>query len=73
MKNVSKIAKEILSDKSKGFKNFDDPWKVMSPEDRKEANRLWNAAMKAFPSSPKQKELHEKLKTILDKYNIGKK
>jgi hypothetical protein len=52
---------------------FDDPWKVMSPEDRKEANRLFKLTMKAFPSSPKQKELSEQLQKILSKYGIGKK
>lgn len=55
----------------KDFKGFDDPWKVMSPEDRKEANRLFKLAMKAFPSSPKQKELQEKLKVLFKKYKIG--
>jgi hypothetical protein len=54
-----------------GFKSFDDPWKVMSPEDRREANRLQIAALKAFPSSPKQKELTAKLEVILNKYGIG--
>jgi len=54
-----------------GFKDFNDPWKAMSPEDRKEANRLFKLVMKAYPSSPKQKELSEKLNTILKKYKIG--
>ena len=57
---------------SEGFKNFDDPWKGMSQEDRKEANRLFKLVMKAYPSSPKQIELNEKLKVILKKYKIGK-
>jgi hypothetical protein len=53
------------------FKDFKDPWAVMSPEDRKEAYRLFKAAMKAMPSSPRQKELNAKLFAILKKYKIG--
>ena len=30
------------------FEGFNDPWAVMSPEDRKEANRLFKLAMKAI-------------------------
>jgi hypothetical protein len=60
-----------LREGSYDFKDFKDPWAVMSPEDRKEANRLFKAAMKAFPSSPKQKELRAKLNAILKKYKIG--
>lgn len=58
---------------SNDFKSFDDPWKVMSEEDRKEANRLFKLTMKAFPSSPKQKELSDKLQAILKKYGLGNK
>lgn len=58
---------------SKADKDFDDPWKVMSPEDRAEANRLFIKAMKAFPSSPKQKEFSDKLQKLLKKYGIGEK
>lgn len=58
---------------SEGSHDFKDPWAVMSPEDRKEANRLFKAAMKAFPSSPKQKELHAKLMVLYKKYGIGQK
>ena len=54
----------------KGFKGFDDPWKIMSPEDRREANRLQILALKAFPSSPKQKEIREKLNAILKRYGF---
>lgn len=56
---------------SHDFKDFNDPWAVMTPEDRKEANRLFKAAMKAMPSSPRQKELQAKLFAILKKYKIG--
>ena len=45
----------------------------MSAEDHKEANRLFKAAMKAHPSSPKQKELRAKLNVLLAKYKIGEK
>jgi len=55
------------------FRYFDDPWKVMSPEDRKEAGRLQRLAFKAFPSSPRQKELRAKLNALLKKYGIGEK
>jgi hypothetical protein len=64
---------EQSAPKREGFKGFDDPWKAMNPEDRKEANRLFKAAMKAFPSSPKQSMLREKLNALLAKYGIGKK
>lgn len=57
-----------------GFDGFDDPWKAMSQEDRREANRLLIAALKAYPSSPRQNALHKKLNVILKKYGIvGKK
>lgn len=65
--------KAWIPEGSRGFKGFDDPWKDMSPEDRKEANHLFALAMKAFPSSPRQIELREKLNAILKKYGIGKK
>jgi hypothetical protein len=58
---------------SHDFKDFKDPWGMMSPEDRKEAGRLLIAALKAFPSSPRQKELRKKLNTTLKKYKIGEK
>lgn len=58
---------------SHDFKSFDDPWKVMPEEDRREANRLFKAVMKAFPNSPKQKELSDKLQAILKKHGIGDK
>ena len=50
-----------------------NPWNVMSPEDRKEAFRLWGKSMKAMSGSPRQREAQEKLFAILDKYGIGKK
>jgi hypothetical protein len=54
-----------------GFKGFDDPWKMMSPEDRREANRLFRKAMRAFPSSPVQKRIRAALDELLRKYGIG--
>ena len=56
---------------SHDFKDFKDPWAVMSPEDRKEANRLTKLILKAMPSSPRQKELQAKRNAILKKYKIG--
>jgi hypothetical protein len=60
----------------KNFKQYiteatKDPWDVMSPEDRKEAFRLFKAAMRAMPNSPRQKELHAKLMVLYKKYKIG--
>jgi len=52
---------------------FDDPWKAMSPEDRKEANRLFKAAMKALAHSPIQNKFREELEALLKKYGIGEK
>ena len=60
-----------ILNESHSFKDFKDPWAAMSPEDRKEAYRLFKAAMKAMPSSRKQKELHDKLMGLYKKYNIG--
>jgi hypothetical protein len=65
--------KSYITEGAHDFKNFKDPWAVMSPKDRKEANRLFVAAMKAFPSSPRQIELHAKLEVLLKKYGIGQK
>ena len=62
---------EEAGKKGEGFSGFKDPWAAMSPEDRKEANRLFKAAMKAMPSSMRQKELRAKLDAILKKYKIG--
>lgn len=52
-------------------RTFDDPWKMMTPEDHKEANRLFRAAMKAYARSPRQLELRGKLDALLKKYGIG--
>lgn len=54
--------REFISETSK------DSWAVMSPEDRKEANRLTRLILKVMPSSPKQKELQAKRNAILAKY-----
>ena len=62
-----------IKEGSHDFKDFKDPWAVMSPEDRKEANRLTNLILKAMPSSPRQKELQAKRNAILAKYKIGQK
>ena len=66
-----KSFKQHLTEGSHDFKDFKDPWAVMSPEDRKEANRLTILIMKAMPSSPRQKELQAKRNAILAKYKIG--
>ena len=39
---------DYLSEGSHSFKDFKDPWAIMSPEDRKEANRLTILILKAF-------------------------
>lgn len=61
-----------LREGSHDFKDFKDPWARMSPEDRKEAGRLQIAALKAFPSSPRQRELRAKLNLLLKKYGLLK-
>jgi hypothetical protein len=43
----------------------------MSPEDRKQANRLTIAALKAMPGSPRQREIQAKRDALLKKYGIG--
>ena len=65
--------KSFVAEGSRSFKDFNDPWAVMSPEDRKEANRLTIAALKAMPGSSRQKELQAKRDAILAKYGIGRK
>ena len=64
------VGETTVEKSKKGFKGFDDPWKAMSPKDRKEANRLQILTLKAFPSSPKQLELRKKLNVILKKYGL---
>jgi hypothetical protein len=71
MKHLINALRKLVLANQEGFKGFNDPWKVMNAEDRKEANRLFKLAMKAYPSSPKQKELQQKLHDILKKYGIG--
>tara|TARA_R110000868_G_scaffold257337_3_gene514419 strand:- start:1316 stop:1582 length:267 start_codon:yes stop_codon:yes gene_type:complete len=65
--------RRVPRDAAHSWKNFNDPWAAMSAEDHKEANRLFKAAMKAYPSSPRQKELRAKLNALLTKYKIGEK
>lgn len=66
-----KSFKQHLTEGSHDFKDFKDPWAVMSPEDRKEANRLTILIMKVMAGSPRQKELQAKRNAILAKYKIG--
>lgn len=61
-----------MTEGSHDFKDFKDPWAKMSPEDRREAGRLQIAALKAFPSSPRQRELRAKLNLLLKKYGLLK-
>ena len=63
----------VRNEVSHDFKDFKDPWAAMSPEDRKETNRLTIAALKAMPSSPRQRELQAKRDALLKKYKIGQK
>jgi hypothetical protein len=55
------------------IRSFDDPWKAMSPEDHKEANRLFRRAMRAPAGSQIQDEFRKKLEALLKKYGIGEK
>jgi gas vesicle protein len=65
--------RSYLNEGSHDFKDFKDPWAVMSPEDRKEANRLTIKILKTMPGSPRQRELQAKRDAILKKYGIGQK
>jgi len=65
--------KQHITEGSHDFKDFKDPWAVMSPQDRKEANRLTILILKAMAGSPRQKELQAKRNAILAKYKIGQK
>jgi hypothetical protein len=58
---------------SHSFKGFKDPWAVMSPEDRREANRLTKLIFRAMAGSPRQRELQAKRDEIFRKYGIGQK
>jgi hypothetical protein len=62
---------DYLSEGPYSYKDFKDPWAIMSPEDRKEANRLTILILKVMPSSPRQKELQAKRDVIFKKYKIG--
>lgn len=58
-------------DAAHDWKNFNDPWAVMSPEDRKEMNRLFSVRMKSMPGSPRQRQAAEKMNALMIKYKIG--
>lgn len=73
MKNFKSYISEGRPPASHSFKNFKDPWAVMSPEDRKEANRLTKLIFKAMPGSQRQKELQAKRNELFVKYGIGQK
>lgn len=60
----SRLYEESLEEK------FDDPWKVMSPEDRTLANKLLMQALRTMPASPKQKEIRKRLNDLLVKYKL---
>ena len=70
MKTYDQFIQAIIEG-SYDFKDFKDPWAVMSPEDRKEAYRLTKLIFKVMPASPKQKELQAKRDAIFKKYKIG--
>lgn len=55
---------------SAGFKGFRSPYEGMTPEDRKEANRLFKQIMRVVPSSPRQQELMRKYAALMVKYKI---
>ena len=69
MKNFSSYFNEGSHD----FKDFKDPWAIMSPEDRKETYRLTIKILKTMPGSPRQRELQAKRDALLKKYGIGQK
>lgn len=47
-----------------------DPWKVMSPEDRTQAYKLFRKSLQVMPASLKQKEIVKQLNGILLKYKL---
>lgn len=53
---------------AEGSQGFRSPYEGMTPEDRKEANRLFNRIMRVMPSSPRQKELMRKYAALMAKY-----
>lgn len=57
---------------AEGYKGFVDPWAMMSPEDRRMAGKLQIAALRAMPSSPRQREIRGQLMAILAKYGLDK-
>ena len=62
-----------VSEASKGFKGFKDPWAVMTPEDRKKAHRAFMGAMKSLSGSPRWQKFHDELMGLYRKYGIGQK
>ena len=72
LRSTLKVAQSESARFSRGFKGFVDPWAAMSPDDRREAGKLQIAALKAMPSSPRQKEIRVKLNAILAKYGLDK-
>jgi hypothetical protein len=72
LRSTLQVAQSESARFSRGFKGFVDPWAAMSPDDRREAGKLQIAALKAMPSSPRQKEIRVKLNAILAKYGLDK-
>ena len=53
---------------AEGSQEFRSPYEGMTPEDRREANRLFRQIMRAVPSSPRQKELSRSYAALMVKY-----
>jgi hypothetical protein len=63
--------RRIPNDAAHRYDPKSDPMSVMSPEDRKEAHRLFTIKMKSPSGSKRQREAQEAYAALMRKYNIG--
>jgi hypothetical protein len=63
--------RRIPNDAAHRYDPKSDPMSVMSPEDRKEAHRLFTIKMKSPSGSRRQREAQEAYAALMRKYNIG--
>ena len=59
---------EFISEAPEGSQDLWSPYEGMTPEDRKEANRLFKQIMRVMPSSPRQRELKKKYAALMVKW-----
>jgi hypothetical protein len=58
-------------DSAHSFKTWNDPWKDLSLEDKREAHKLFKLIMRTPSGSPRFRESKEKLRSILSRYGIA--